>query len=46
MAGYVLTNDQLISFQQALVREEREASTLEKYLWEVRLFRSWRQNGP
>ena len=41
MTGYVLRNDQLISFQQHLTTEEREASTIEKYLREVGFFQSW-----
>ena len=41
MAGYFLTKDQLISFQHHLATEEREASTIEKYLREVGLFRVW-----
>ena len=41
MDSNILTNGQLISFQQHLAAEEREKSTIEKYIREVRLFIAW-----
>ena len=41
MDSRIVTNNQLIFFQQQLAIEEREQSTIEKYTREVRLFQGW-----
>lgn len=41
MDGHILTTEQLISFKHQLKSEEREQSTIEKYVREVRLFQAW-----
>ena len=41
MSGRILTMNQFELFQQHLVGEEREQSTIEKYMREVRLFQTW-----
>lgn len=41
MKNYILTNRQIVSFRQHLKREEREQSTIEKYVRDVRLFEAW-----
>ena len=41
MGGRILTSGQLISFKHQLRSEEREQSTIEKYIREVRLFQAW-----
>lgn len=41
MSGHILTMNQFVLFQQHLAEEEREASTVEKYVREVRLFQTW-----
>ena len=46
MDGHILTNGQLISFKQQLRSEEREQSTIEKYMREVKLFRTWLAGCP
>ena len=46
MDGHILTNGQLISFKQQLRSEEREQSTIEKYMREVKLFQGWLAGCP
>ena len=46
MDGHILTNGQLISFKQQLRSEEREQSTIEKYMREVKLFQTWLAGCP
>ena len=46
MDGHILTNEQLISFRHHLMSEEREQSTIEKYMREVRLFQAWLAGQP
>ena len=41
MSGHILTMNQLVQFQQHLAEEEREQSTIEKYMREVRFFQVW-----
>ena len=41
MNSRIVTNEQLISFKCQLKSEEREQSTIEKYMREVSLFRTW-----
>ena len=41
MKNYILTDRQIVSFRQHLKREEREQSTIEKYVRDVRLFEAW-----
>ena len=41
MSGHILTMNQLVLFQQHLAGEEREQSTIGKYMREVRLFQTW-----
>ncbi len=41
MKNYILTNRQIVSFRRHLKREEREQSTIEKYIRDVRLFEAW-----
>ena len=41
MKNYILTNRQIVSFRRHLKREEREQSTIEKYVRDVRLFEAW-----
>lgn len=41
MDSHILTTEQLISFKHLLKSEEREQSTIEKYVREVRLFQAW-----
>ena len=46
MDGHILTIGHLISFKQQLRSEEREQSTIEKYMREVKLFRTWLAGCP
>ena len=46
MSGHILTMNQLVLFQQHLEGEERERSTIEKYMREVRLFQTWLTERP
>lgn len=46
MGSHILTGGQLISFKHQLRSEEREQSTIEKYMREVRLFRAWLAGRP
>lgn len=46
MSGHILTMNQLVLFQQHLAGEERERSTIEKYMREVRLFQTWLTERP
>ena len=46
MDGHILTNEQVISFKQQLRSEEREQSTIEKYMREVKLFQTWLAGCP
>lgn len=46
MGSHILTDGQLISFRHQLTSEEREQSTIEKYIREVRLFRAWLAGRP
>ncbi len=46
MDGHILTNGQLILFKHQLKSEEREQSTIEKYMRELRLFRTWLAGRP
>ena len=46
MSGHILTMDQLVLFQQHLAGEEREQSTIEKYMREVRSFQTWLTGRP
>ena len=46
MDGHILTNGQLTSFKHQLRSEEREHSTIEKYMREVGLFRTWLAGCP
>ena len=41
MSRHILTMDQLVLFQQHLAGEEREQSTIEKYIREIRFFQTW-----
>lgn len=41
MSRNILTMDQLVLFQQHLAGEEREQSTIEKYIREIRFFQTW-----
>ena len=41
MDSHIMTSDQLISFQHWLAVEEREQSTIEKYIREIRFFQTW-----
>lgn len=41
MSGHILTMNQLVLFQQHLAEEEREQSTIEKYIREIRFFQTW-----
>ena len=41
MKNYILTNRQIVSFRRHLKQEEREQSTIEKYVRDVRLFEAW-----
>ena len=41
MKNYILTNRQIVSFRRYLKQEEREQSTIEKYVRDVRLFEAW-----
>ena len=41
MKNYILTNRQIVSFRRHLKQEEREQSTIEKYVRDVRLFDAW-----
>ena len=41
MGGHILSADQLILFEDCLRMQEREDSTIEKYMREVRLFQIW-----
>ena len=41
MSGHILTMNQLVLFQQHLAGEEREQSTIEKYIREIRFFQTW-----
>ena len=46
MDSHILTGGQLISFEHQLTSEEREQSTIEKYIREVRLFTRWLAGRP
>ena len=46
MQNHVLTDSQIVSFQQHLKSEEREQSTIEKYLRDLRLFAAWLTDRP
>ena len=46
MSRHILTMDQLVLFQQHLAGEEREQSTIEKYMREVRSFQTWLTGRP
>lgn len=41
MGNHILTDDKFSLFQQHLKLEEREQSTVEKYLRDLRLFAAW-----
>ncbi len=41
MQNHILTDRQIAAFQQHLKSEEREQSTIEKYLRDLRLFAAW-----
>lgn len=41
MENHILTDDQLLLFRQHLKLEEREQSTVEKYLRDLQLFSAW-----
>lgn len=41
MKNYILTNRQIVSFRRYLKQEEREQSTIEKYVRDVKLFEAW-----
>ncbi len=41
MKNYILTNRQIVSFRRHLKQEEREQSTIEKYVRDVKLFEAW-----
>ena len=41
MKNYILTNRQIVSFRRHLTQEEREQSTIEKYVRDVKLFEAW-----
>ncbi len=41
MSGHILTMNQLVLFQQHMAGEEREQSTIEKYIREVSFFQTW-----
>ena len=45
-ASYKLTTDQISAFGDYLRTEEREQSTIEKYLRNVRAFAVWLGNAP
>ena len=45
MDGHILTIGHLISFKQQLRSEEREQSTIEKYMRELKLLGAWLQRG-
>ena len=46
MDSHILTGGQLISFKHQLRSEEREQSTIEKYIREVRFFTHWLAGRP
>ena len=46
MDNHTLTGEQLILFTHQLRSEEREQSTIEKYMREVRLFQAWLAGRP
>ena len=46
MSGHILIMNQLVLFQQYLAEEEREQSTIEKYMRELRLFQTWLMERP
>ena len=46
MGSHILTGGQLISFKHQLRSEEREQSTIEKYIREVHLFTRWLAGRP
>ncbi len=46
MDSHILTDGQLISFKHQLRSEEREQSTIEKYIREVHLFTRWLAGRP
>lgn len=46
MSDHLLTMKEFALFQQHLAGEEREQSTIEKYVREVRLFLSWLSDQP
>ena len=41
MSRHILTMNQLVLFRQHLAGEEREQSTIEKYIREIRFFQTW-----
>ena len=41
MSGHILTMNQLVLFRQHLAGEERDQSTIEKYIREIRFFQTW-----
>ena len=46
MSGHILIMNQLVLFQQYWAEEEREQSTIEKYMRELRLFQTWLMERP
>lgn len=46
MENHILTDDQFCLFRQHLKLEERERSTVEKYLRDLRLFAAWLAGRP
>lgn len=46
MGSHILTGGQLVSFKHQLRSEEREQSTIEKYIREVHLFTRWLAGRP
>ena len=46
MENHILTNDRFHLFQQHLKQEEREQSTIEKYLRDLQLFAAWLAGRP
>ena len=41
MQDHILTGSHIVLFQQQLKQEDREQSTIEKYLRDLRLFAAW-----
>ena len=46
MQDHILTGSHIVLFQQHLKQEDREQSTIEKYLRELRLFAAWLADRP